>query len=111
MTLSKKCLFVTVSVNNIQHKFHSAYQHSIQCHYAEYHDLFIVMPNVIMLSVVMLNVVVPYCSGWDKHSSLSRITDVKSFITLDPDCKIFFKKTFRISAVKVVVNKENEIQR
>jgi hypothetical protein len=28
-----------------------------QCHYAEFHVLFIIMPNVIMLSVVILNVV------------------------------------------------------
>ncbi len=36
----------------------------IWCHYAEYHNLFIVMLNVIMLSVVMVNIVVPYCLGW-----------------------------------------------
>jgi hypothetical protein len=32
----------------------------IECHYAECRTLFIVMPNVIVLSVVMLSVVAPF---------------------------------------------------
>jgi hypothetical protein len=59
MTLSIKGLFVTLSINDIQHKRHSACQ---KCHYAEYlyaecQNFLIVMMNVIILSVIMLNVV------------------------------------------------------
>ncbi len=31
----------------------------IECHYAEWHDLFIVMLNIIILSVVLLSFVAP----------------------------------------------------
>jgi hypothetical protein len=58
MTLSKKDLFVTLSINDIQHKSHSE-KHSV-CHYAECRDLCIIMLNVTMLSVVMPNVVAPF---------------------------------------------------
>ena len=33
--------------------------HSAKCHYAECHDLFIVMPNIFMLSVILVNAVMP----------------------------------------------------
>jgi hypothetical protein len=50
---------VTLSINVIQRKRHSALQKCryAECLYAEYHDFLMVMLNVIMLSVVMLNVV------------------------------------------------------
>jgi hypothetical protein len=60
-TLSRKILsikgfFLTFSIIDIQHKRHSALQ---KCHYAECHNFLIVMLNVIMPSVIMLNVVAP----------------------------------------------------
>jgi hypothetical protein len=52
---------VTLSINDIQYKRHSAKQkcHYADCLYAECRDFLTVMLNVIMLSVVMLNVVAP----------------------------------------------------
>jgi hypothetical protein len=52
----------------------------IKCHHAECHDLFIVTLNVLVFSVVMLNVVAPgyiylirvEVTDADRHSSLSR---------------------------------------
>jgi hypothetical protein len=54
-TLNIKGLFVTLSINDIQHKRHSALQ---KCHYAEFCYFLTVMLNVNMLSVVMLSVVI-----------------------------------------------------
>ncbi len=42
--------------------------HYAECRYAECHDFFIVMLNVIIGSVIMLNVVAP--ANGDKHPSL-----------------------------------------
>jgi hypothetical protein len=86
-TFSINGLFVTRSINDIHHKSYSAKQHCIECHYAEYRNLFvmsnvvmlsvvmlsvvmriIVMLNVIMLSVVMLNVVAPCITTGDQES-------------------------------------------
>ncbi len=46
-TLSTKSLFATLSITLC-----------IKCHFAECHDLFIVMLNVVMLSAIGLNVIV-----------------------------------------------------
>jgi hypothetical protein len=81
-TLNIKSLFATLSMNDTQHNSKSAIRHKVECRdlfivvlniimlsvvmlhcysaesiYAERHDLFIVMLNVIMLSVIMLVVV------------------------------------------------------
>ncbi len=58
-TLSIKGLFVTLSINDIQRKRHSAYQkcHYAKCLYAKCCHFLIAILNVIMLSVVMLSVV------------------------------------------------------
>jgi hypothetical protein len=47
MTLTIKGLFVTLSISNNQQYIYA------ECRYAECHDLFIVMLNVIILSVVV----------------------------------------------------------
>ncbi len=68
MTLSIMGLFVTLSINGTQHKWHAAQLTisietlCIECHYAERYYAgcyisFIVMLNVVMLSVVILSVV------------------------------------------------------
>jgi len=50
MTISITGLFGTLSINDIQHKRHSALQY---CHFAECRVSFIVMLNIIMPSLVM----------------------------------------------------------
>jgi hypothetical protein len=81
-TFSINGLFVTRSINDIHHKSYSAKQHCIECHYAEYRNLFVmsnvvmlsvvmrivVMLNVIMLSVVMLNVMAPCITTGEQES-------------------------------------------
>jgi hypothetical protein len=54
MRLSIKGLFVTHSIKDFQHRWRC-----IECHYAEFCNLFIVMLNAIMLNVIMLNVIMP----------------------------------------------------
>jgi hypothetical protein len=51
MALSIKGLYVTLSINNIEHKYALRYA---ECHYALSHILFIVMLSAVMLSVIML---------------------------------------------------------
>ncbi len=59
ITVSIKGLYVKHSLCDSRHTWHSAQQCSAisECHYDEYHILFIIKVNVIMLSVVMLSVV------------------------------------------------------
>jgi hypothetical protein len=61
MTLSKKGLFGTFSITtlSIMTVNITIFCHYAERHYAECRVLFIVMPNVIILSVVVLNVVAP----------------------------------------------------
>jgi hypothetical protein len=47
-------LFVTLSINDVQHKRHSASQ---KCHYAECRDFLFVLLNFIMLSIIMLSII------------------------------------------------------
>jgi len=105
MTLSTKGLFLTLSINDIQHKRHFAYQkcHYAQCLYAECHNLLIVMLNIVMVSVVMLNVVVPFkqvlkkkikkfeCSNDSQLSML--VSCIKGLLFI----KLFFGKIFTFS--------------
>jgi hypothetical protein len=58
-TVSMTGLFVTVSINHIQHKPHSA-TICIMCIYAEYCIIFNVMLNVAILSVVTMSVTLPW---------------------------------------------------
>jgi hypothetical protein len=55
-------LFATHSINDTQHKCHSAfsieYRYS-KCHYAESRDYIIVMLGDVVLNVVMLSVMAP----------------------------------------------------
>jgi hypothetical protein len=57
MTLSKKGLYVMLSINGKEHK------HNTALHYAQCGVLFIVVLRVVMLNVVMLSVVVPEILG------------------------------------------------
>jgi hypothetical protein len=60
VALSIKGLFVTRSINDTQHKHHSAktpLSIATLCHYSECHIPFIVRLNVVMLRVIMFNVV------------------------------------------------------
>jgi hypothetical protein len=83
-TLSTKGLFVTLSINEIQHKRHL----DTECLYAVFRNFLLVMLSVIMLSVIILSVVAPLkwstFQGFDgklfrlelkhlKHSSLSDV--------------------------------------
>jgi hypothetical protein len=60
-TLSTKGLFVTLSINEIQHKRHSAQQnsHYAECLYAVFRNFLLVVLSVIMLSVIILSALVP----------------------------------------------------
>jgi hypothetical protein len=55
MTLSIKGLFVALSITDTRHK-NTLYRVQPECGYAECRDLLSFMMNVIMLSVIMLNV-------------------------------------------------------
>jgi hypothetical protein len=62
MTLSIKGLYLTLSKSDTQHKQHSVFR--MLCHYAECRAIFIIllnvyMPDVVMLSVIMLCVMAP----------------------------------------------------
>jgi len=61
MTLSMRGFYVTLSISDTQHKRHSAWQHYhyAQHRYARCHVWFIIMLNVVILSVTMLSVVAP----------------------------------------------------
>ncbi len=84
MTLSIKGLFVTLSINDIQHKRHSTQQecYYAECLYTDCRDLLIVMPNAVMLSVLVLNVVAPKKHKWNFNVNLTLIIGQKKAILL-----------------------------
>ena len=75
----QKGLFVTISRGNTQHS-----SKLMECHYAEFHILFIVMLIVIMLSVIMINVIMlstvePYSSSLHFKNTFFATKCFKSF--------------------------------
>ncbi len=69
------------------HESHSAYMtlnKTFICHYAESHDLCIVMLNVVMLSVVTLNVVAP--ANLFRKYECKKVSYYRSYQTFNQKC-------------------------